>query len=72
LLINVIKRVSENIKSLRKEKKYSQEELAELSGLHRTYISQIERGVKNPTIKNLEKIACALDIDIIEFFKKEG
>jgi transcriptional regulator with XRE-family HTH domain len=44
----------------------SQEELAARAGLHRTYIGMIERGEKNITIINIEKIAKALDITISE------
>lgn len=42
---------------------YSQEYLAELAGLHRTYISAIERERRNISIENIEKIAEALNID---------
>lgn len=44
----------------------SQEELAELSGLHRTYVSSVERGIKNISIDNMEKLANALGVDIRE------
>jgi transcriptional regulator with XRE-family HTH domain len=40
----------------------SQEQLAELAGIHRTYISQIERGLKSPTLEVLIRIATALDL----------
>lgn len=40
----------------------SQEELADLTSIHRTYISGVERGVRNPTIVVLEKIAKALKV----------
>jgi len=42
----------------------SQEELGRLAGLHRAYIGQIERAEKNVGLRNLEKIAVALGIDI--------
>ena len=50
------------IKSLRLQKNMSQEELSSKSGLHRTYISDIERGVRNVSLKNIEKIAKALSV----------
>ena len=48
------------MKRLRKAKSWSQEELADRAGLHRTYISGVERCVRNPTITVVEKIAVAL------------
>ncbi|MFD1292610.1 helix-turn-helix domain-containing protein [Lutibacter holmesii] len=57
------------VKTLRKEKGISQEELAFRSDLHRTYIGMIERAEKNITLKNIEKIANALEISILDLFK---
>ncbi|HBW56819.1 MAG TPA: transcriptional regulator [Oscillatoriales bacterium UBA8482] len=54
----------------RRELDLSQEELAERSELHRTYISSIERGQRNPSLENIEKIAKALRISISELFEK--
>jgi transcriptional regulator with XRE-family HTH domain len=51
------------VKYFREQKNWSQEDLAEESGLHRTYISGIERGRRNPTIQILNRIAVALDIE---------
>jgi len=65
---NKIKEFGLNLKKLRLEKKLSQEELANLSGLHRTYIGCVERGEKNITIKNLYKISKALNINIKGLF----
>ena len=54
--------VGDKIKKRRLELKITQEALAELSGLHRTYIAGIEKGKRNISIKNLEKIAKALKV----------
>ena len=60
--MDVRKRVGVNLKRLRQDSGLSQEELAFDSGLHRTYISGVERGVRNPTVLALEKIAVALKV----------
>ncbi|MFZ4680690.1 MAG: helix-turn-helix domain-containing protein [Flavobacterium sp.] len=54
----------ENVRNYRKKQNISQEELAEMAGLHRTYIGMIERAEKNITLINIEKIAVALKISI--------
>ena len=61
--------VAKNLKRLRVERNLSQEDLALESGIHRTYISGVERAVRNPTIAVLGKIAATLDVDPAEFFK---
>ena len=57
-----------NIRRIREERGLSQEELAALAGLHRAYVGQIERGEKNIGLKNLEKIAHALEVNIENLF----
>lgn len=57
-------KLGEKIKKIRKEKGFSQEQLATKSKLHRTYISDIERGDRNISIRNIEKIAKALGVAI--------
>ncbi len=52
-----------NLRKYRLDRGYSQEHLAELAGLHRTYISAIERERRNISIGNIEKIAEALNIE---------
>lgn len=59
---SIIQRIGLNIIKIREKKKLSQEKLAALAGLHRAYIGQIERGEKNIGLKNLEKIAKALQV----------
>ncbi len=60
--MDVRKRVGLNLKRFRRKLGFSQEEFAFKAGLHRTYISGIERGVRNPTILVLEEIAQALGV----------
>lgn len=57
-----------NVRQQRQAKAWSQDDLAEASGLHRTYISGIERGVRNPTIEIVQVIANAFDIAVAELF----
>jgi transcriptional regulator with XRE-family HTH domain len=56
---------------LRAKKGWSQEELADRSGLHRTYISGVERAVRNPTVTVLDKIAVALGAPIAELVSED-
>lgn len=58
--------VGRNMQRIRKEANLSQEELAFECGLHRTYISGVERGIRNPTVLILDKIAKALRIPITD------
>lgn len=58
--MDVRNRLAVNMKRLRKERGWSQEALADEAGLDRTYISGIERKVKNPTITVVERLARAL------------
>ena len=57
------------IQRRRIEKGWSQEYLAEVTGLHRTYISQLERGLKSPSVRVLSPITNALDITMGEFLR---
>jgi CheY-like chemotaxis protein len=58
------------IKSERSQLGISQEELAYRAGLHRTYISDLERGARNPSIESVEKLARALQISVAGLFQK--
>lgn len=62
--MDVGQRVGANIKRLREAQGLSQEELAERAGMHRTYVSQIERAVKNLTIISLDKVAKGLGVPL--------
>lgn len=67
-----LKLVGERIRTLRKEKGYTQESLAEKSGIYITYISDIERGERNISMETLEKVITALDINAVDLFRFEG
>jgi transcriptional regulator with XRE-family HTH domain len=66
MTVPVLKRFAEQVKKHRLNLKLSQEELGELCGLHRTYIGMIERAEKNITLQNIEKLAKALQVEIME------
>ena len=60
----ISKRFGKNLKRIRLEKKMSQGDVARALGVHRSYISGLERGVRNPTLTNIERIARAMGINI--------
>ena len=60
--VDIQKRLGTNLKRLRTAKGWSQEQFAFEAGIHRTYISDLERGARNPTISVLEKIATCLGV----------
>ena len=60
--------LARNIRRLRKERGWSQEVLAEKSGLHRTYVGDIERLERNVSVDNIERLAKAFGVPIKELF----
>ncbi|MDQ2085143.1 helix-turn-helix transcriptional regulator [Herbivorax sp. ANBcel31] len=65
---DIKKLFSSNVRKYRNQKNISQEKLAEISGLHRTYISAVERAERSISLDNIQKIATALDIKIFKLF----
>lgn len=63
-------RISANLSRLRKARGLSQERLAELGEFHRTYVSQLERCVTNISIDGLERLAKALDVDVLDLLQR--
>lgn len=61
---NILKRFAQNVKTLRLQKRWSQEELARRADLHRTYIGAIERHERNVSLLNVERIAKALKVNV--------
>ncbi len=70
--MDVRQRVGLNLKKFRTELGLSQEALAFECGLHRTYISGVERGVRNPTVRVLEQIAMALEVPSSRLLEEDG
>lgn len=65
---DVLVKFGRKVREERLKRKLSQEELAEIAGVHRTYIGMIERAEKNITLENIQKIANALKIKIADLF----
>lgn len=65
----ILIKFGEKVRDSRKAQRLSQEQLSFKADLHRTYIGMIERAEKNITLLNIEKIAKALEVEIIELLK---
>jgi len=70
--MEIEKKIGDRILELRKAKNFSQEKLAEKADLDRTYVSSVERGKRNVSIVNLEKISIALGCSLQDFFTSEN
>ena len=66
---DIRKRFGERVRKLRHEKGLSQEELAFRAKIHRTYLGGIERGERNPALKNIASIAEALGVSLSKLFE---
>jgi transcriptional regulator with XRE-family HTH domain len=60
--VDIQTRLGQNLRRLRDEKGWSQEDFADRAGIHRTYVSDIERGMRNPTVTVVEKLAKPLGV----------
>ena len=69
--MDIVRVFAGNLKKFRMAKGLSQEKLAEKSGLHRTYISGIERCQRNLSIENAQRLADALEIETYRLFMEE-
>ena len=67
-IMTITKKFGSRLKEIRLAKNISQEELSYRAELHRTYISSVELGKRNVSLVNIEKLAKALDCQIIDFF----
>lgn len=64
--MDVTQRLARNLRRLRQQKGWSQEEFAFRADIHRTYVSDLERGARNPTIIVVDRLAVALDVKLGE------
>lgn len=69
--MDIIRVFGTNVRKYRQEKGLSQEKLGELSGLHRTYISDIERFQRSIALENIQRIADALEVETYKLFLEE-
>ncbi|MDD2221048.1 MAG: helix-turn-helix transcriptional regulator [Clostridia bacterium] len=69
--MDIVKVFGTNLRIYRKELGISQEKFAEMCGLHRTYISDIERFQRSISLDNVQKIANALGIETYKLFLEE-
>ncbi len=65
-MADILTILGENVRTERVRQGLSQEELADKAGFHRTYIGMIERAERNITLRNLERLARALDVNITD------
>jgi transcriptional regulator with XRE-family HTH domain len=72
VLLNARKIFSQRLRQIRQNRGLSQEELADLAGLHRTYVGSVERSERNISIDNMERLAQALEVDITDLLKEES
>jgi transcriptional regulator with XRE-family HTH domain len=67
-----VKLLAARLRKLRAERGYSQERLAELASMHRTYLGGIETARRNPSFKNLFRLARALGVSLSQLFDTVG
>ena len=69
--MEVCQKLGLRVQQLRQAKGWSRDEFAHRANLHRTYVSGVERGIRNPTITVLEKLAAGLEIKLSELVDLE-
>ncbi len=66
---NILIAFGDRVREIRKMKTLTQEEVSEITGFHRTYIGMVERGERNPSLKNIEVFAKAFGMTVSELLK---
>ncbi|MFO0806445.1 MAG: helix-turn-helix transcriptional regulator [Gemmataceae bacterium] len=69
---DIFERFGDALRARREALGLTQEALAEAAGIHRTYLSDVERGTRNVSLLNIERLADALSISIAKLFEKVG
>ena len=69
VFMNIQMTLGQQVRALRRQRRLTQEQLAELAGVSLQHIGEIERGQGNPTLNSLVKVADALDISLSELFE---
>ena len=64
--------LAQHLRRLRADRRLSQEALADLAGLHRTYVGSIERGERNVSLDNIDKLAAALGVTVSQLLTEHG
>ena len=72
LLADLLIRFGNRLRELRQARGVSQEALADLAGLHRTYVSSVERGERNISLQNIDRLAAALEVSLAELMPAQS
>lgn len=70
--MDLVQLLGANVRRLRKEKGVSQEELALDAGMKRSYLSDLERGTRNPSVRALDRLAAALGADPADLLRERS
>lgn len=71
-LSSVFARFGQRLREVRRKAGLSQERLADLAGLHRTYVSGVERGLRNISLENIDRLAGALGVELADLMPKRA
>ena len=66
---NILKKFGQRVRELRTERNLTQQQLADISGLHKNYIGMVERGERNPSLVNIDILARSFNIENSELMK---
>ena len=69
MMSKIKEKFGKRLREIRKNKGISQEKLSKRAGFDRTYVGKIERGERSPSLETIEKLADALEVEILELFK---